>query len=248
MDSENVAKSLEHTRIMMKREESVRKKIKVLGWGYPVVILVIFIIFISMFASAVQNIDKDKFFSRLEMSSVYIWPRIAEELRDVGTNLLPHYSAEVDRALGQAIPELEPMIEKEMETFSDTIDGEISAVLIKALSDSKKAQEGFLLAEIPELQGDKEKTEKMLKITQGATVHWIKDKINKALQDHAMAFIDMKNVLDKKYRRKEKESIDPEKMLSLWLELMGEKLHGTEDAVIIEPEEAKKGKRARAGQ
>ena len=76
----------------------------------------------------------------------------------------------------------------------------------------------------------------MLALVQGASVSWVKEKINKAMQEHVVAFLDLRKTLDKSYRLElgEEQTVDPETMLSTWLEIMDVSLLG-ESTIIEEP-------------
>jgi hypothetical protein len=231
----SVSGILETTKMLMEQEENLRQKKRVLGFAVPAVIIVIFIVFYLLFSSTIAGFDQDKFFARLERNIVMVYPDVGKELARVGEKLFPLYLQELEKAADQSVYLLETRFVSEMEKLQKNIEAKIAADSAATLLKVSAEQRIILLREIPQLNNDPESAEKLLVVLNNAMLGWIQDLFTKALQDHAMALIDLKKTLDRSYKLegKDKESIDTERVLTLWLEFMNESLAG--EPTIIKP-------------
>lgn len=230
---------MEQTKSLMAEEENIRRKLRYLGWVFPIVIILIFVIYFSMFYSAIRNVDKDKFFARIEQKASFIIPEVGRELERVGNALLPHYTAEIEKVISGDIPGIEVKLTTEMEAFKKTFDEKISENFSEALSSLKGSQKAILLQQFPELEGDEAKAEQIQAALQNSMMDWMKGLLLKTLEEHALVFMDLKNVMDAGYKldEKAKARIDAEGMASVWLEILNSTVHG-EDTIL--PTEKKK--------
>ena len=79
----------------------------------------------------------------------------------------------------------------------------------------------------------------MLKMTQNASKSWTKNKLNKVMEENLYALKQMQETLDKGFKLKkgEKARLDGEQVLSLWLDVLNESLHG-KDTIIVPDKKA----------
>jgi hypothetical protein len=231
---------MEQTKALMAEEDIIRRKVRYLGWAFPLLIILIFIIYFSMFYSTIKNIDKEKFFARFEQQAAHILPEIGRELERIGNALLPYYTAEVEKAISGDVPGLEEKLTSEIEKFRKTFDENISNNFTEALGSLKESQKAILVREFPELEGDPEKTTQIQLALQNSMMDWIKGLLVTTLEEHALVFMDLKKVLDSSFKldEKTKANINAESLASIWLEILNSTLHGEE--TILEPEKKKK--------
>jgi len=227
---------LEEVTARLEREEELRKKIRWVSWGFPIVVIVVFLIFLSNMYSAVKNIKSEHFIAKLEQNSLKVWPKLTKEIKRVGEQVFPVYAKELDTILTKPIPDMDKKIEKETQSLQLALDEKIKGNINVAFKKIDSQQKMMLATKFPELAKDPKKFEAMLKMTQNASKNWTKNKLNKVMADNLYALKQMQETLDKgfKLNKGEKARLDGEQVLSLWLDVLNESLHGKD--TIIEPD------------
>ena len=226
---------MEQTKTLMVEEDNIRLKIRYLGWAFPILIILIFVIFVSMFYSAIKNVEREKFFTRFEQKAVHILPLVTSEVTRVANALLPHYTAEVEKALSGDVPQLEERIVTEVAEFKKSFDDTISEEFAEALEKMKNDQIVVLNERFPQLKEDKEKQQLILNSMQNAMIDWIKGLLVNTLEQHALVFMDLKGVLDSGFKMEDgdKAKIDAEGLAAIWLEILNDTVHG--EGTVIDP-------------
>lgn len=239
-DAKDAIGILEQTKTLMEEEERIRKKMGLIRWVFPLLIVSIFGIYFYMFYNAIDSIEEEKFFTRLQANMVRVWPKIGEELRRVGANLYPHYTEEIGRTIANSAPDLQAKLAEEMGSMKSNLEARVNENLSRALADVSKEQEEILVSELPELENDEKARNEVLGVVNNATISWVKNLFSKTIQEHTVAFLDLKEILDRDYRLDdaEKEKIDTEKLLTLWIEVMDESIRG--EATLIEEDKPKR--------
>lgn len=220
-------------------EEELRRKNRWLSWAIPLGVILVFAIFIGLMYSSVKNIKQDRFIEALEGNSMRIWPQLTAELKRVGEKTYPVYAKAVENELSKPMPGLETKIEREISKLQANFDKSVTGKLNAAFAAVDKKQRQALLEEFPTLKNDPAKLDAMLKATQKASKDWAKERLNKVLEDSVRELKNLQQVLDKGFKLKkgEKATFESEYILTLWLEILNEKVVGK--STII-PE--KKGK------
>ena len=236
----NAVKVLEEVTARLEKEEELRKKIKWVSWGFPVVIIIVFLIFLSNMYSAVKNIKSEEFIAKLERNSLKVWPKLTKEVKRVGEQVFPVYAKELDNILTKPIPDMDKKIEKETQSLQVALDEKIKGNVNMAFKKIDAQQKKMLATRFPELAKQPEKFEAMLKMTQTASKNWTKNKLNKVMEQNLYALKQMQETLDKGFKLKkgQKARLDGEQVLSLWLDVLNESLHGKD--TIIEPDKKAK--------
>lgn len=225
-DAKELVGILEKTKSLMEEEESIRKKMQVIRWVFPLLIVGIFALYVYLFYSTVKNVEEDKFFTKLEQNMVRVWPIFGDEFKRVAAELSPVYAQEIEKAAIDALPDLETKLTQEMEKRMVVLRERITADLNRSLGKLYEKQKTILHAEIPELAQDDKATGQVIRAVNVATIAWVEELLSKTIQDHAVALIDLKEVLDRNFRKgeEEKERIDTEQLLTLWIEVMNQSL------------------------
>ena len=235
----NAVKVLEEVTARLEKEEELRKKIKWVSWGIPLVVIIVFAIFLTNMYSAVKNIKSEQFITKLERNSLKVWPKLTNELKRVGEQVYPVYAKELDTILTKPIPDMDKKIEKETQSLQVALDAKIKGNINTAFKKIDVQQKKMLETKFPALAKDKKKLEAMLKMTQNASKSWTKNKLNKVMEENLYALKQMQETLDKGFKLKkgEKARLDGEQVLSLWLDVLNESLHG-KDTIIVPDKKA----------
>ena len=236
----NAVKVLEEVTARLEKEEELRKKIKWVSWGIPLVVIIVFAIFLTNMYSAVKNIKSEQFITKLERNSLKVWPKLTKEVKRVGEQVFPVYAKELDNILTKPIPDMDKKIEKETQSLQVALDEKIKGNVNMAFKKIDAQQKKMLATRFPELAKQPEKFEAMLKMTQTASKNWTKNKLNKVMEQNLYALKQMQETLDKGFKLKkgQKARLDGEQVLSLWLDVLNESLHGKD--TIIEPDKKAK--------
>ncbi len=238
----NAVKVLEEVASRMEKEEELRKKIKWVNWGFPVVVIIVFLIFLSNMYSAVKNIKSEHFIAKLEQNSLRVWPKLTGELKRVGEAVFPIYAKELDAMLTKPIPDMDKKIENETASLQKVLDDKIKVNINTAFKKIHEQQKKMLAAKFPTLAKDPKKLDAMLAMTQNASKAWTKGKLTKVMEENLYALKQMQETLDKGFRLKKgdkaKGRLDGEQVLSLWLDVLNESLHDKD--TIIEPDKKAK--------
>ncbi len=232
-DFNNTSSTLAETKRLLEQEDEIRKKLKWVNTGFPVMIVAVFIVFFLLFKSSIEDFDQDKFFKRLEHNVMGIYPEMGAEVARVGSALFPHYAEEFEKSLENSIPLIEQSMASEMVILEAGLRDKIATDASKRLLAISSEQQRILQAEMPELFENDAATQQVQKVLNRATVGWIQSIFTQAMEDYAMAFIKLKRTLDKGYRLEggEKGVIDSEQMLTTWLELMDESLNKNQSLI-----------------
>ncbi len=190
-NSQNLFAVMEKTKNLMAQEDQIRTKMKWVSWGFPIVILLIFVIFIFLFAGTLKNFDNDRFFSKLERNLVHVYPDIGSELQRVGNELFPHYAAEFHKSMFEATPQMESVFGREMTTLQSNLEKDIVESLDDTLSAISEKQRSLLFESVPVLKDNEEATKKVIKALNNATINWVKEIFVQTLEDHTVAFIEL---------------------------------------------------------
>jgi hypothetical protein len=238
-DANKAIGALEEAKALIEKEESIRKKMQLLRWGFPLLVLAIFGTYAYLLYDSVRSVEEDKFFARLQQNLTRIWPVVGDEIKRVGKELYPFYAEEFQKAVVDAAPELEKKFSTEMKAMQSTFETRMSQDMTRMLAEAHQQQVAILTSEIPEVADDPAATNRVITAINAATVTWMKDLFSAALQEHAVAFLDLKKVLDKNYRLadEEKGKVDAEQLLSLWLEVVDDSMSGE---TLIKPDKAKR--------
>jgi hypothetical protein len=219
---------MEETKALIEKEESIRKKMQVLRWGFPLLIIAIFFTYAYLIYDSIKSVEEDKFFARLQQNLTHIWPVVGDEMKRVGKAVYPFYTEEFQKAITDATPQLEEKFASEMDELRSSFESRVSRDLSHMLANAYQQQLEILRSEVPESAGNATGTNDVITSINAATVTWMKDLFSATLQEHAAAFLDLKNVLDKSYRLGDdaKHQIDAEQLLSLWLEVVDDSMSG----------------------
>ena len=135
---------------------------------------------------------------------------------------------------------MDKKIEKETASLQKALDEKIKGNINGTFKKMDAAQKKMLAAKFPDLAKDPAKLEAMHKMTQNASKNWTKNKLTKVMEDNLYALKRMQETLDKGFKLKkgEKARLDGEQVLSLWLDVLNESLHGKD--TIIEPDKKAK--------
>jgi len=232
---------LEENKQLLEKEDEVRKKVKIVGWVFPPVIIFIFGLFFYLMYSSIRNIDGEKFIDLLERESGPLLNKLSSEVSRVGDVLLPYYAKEFENMAFDAVPKLESQIDYEMKLMKDNLASKIKIKLNEKLAANAKQQQALLENEFPGLKDNQEKSEEIKTRIEEITKQWINEKLVEALDNHLVALEQLKKTLNTHMVKKgeTEEKVNPEDLLSVWLEIMGEKIHG-DDATIMPKKKKKK--------
>ncbi len=225
-DAEELAGILEKTKALMEEEEGLRKKMQVIRWVFPLLIIGIFALYFYLFYSTVKNVEEEKFFTKLEQNMVRVWPIFGEEFKRVAAELSPVYAQEIENAAINSLPELEAKLAEQMQERMTVLRSKITVDLERSLAELYDKQTEILQSEIPELKDNEKATAEVVRAVNVATITWVEEMMSTAIQEHAVALIDLKEVLDRNFRKGEGEAekIDAEQLLTLWIEAMDKSL------------------------
>ena len=145
----NAVKVLEEVTARLEKEEELRKKIKWVSWGIPLVVIIVFAIFLTNMYSAVKNIKSEQFITKLERNSLKVWPKLTNELKRVGEQVYPVYAKELDTILTKPIPDMDKKIEKETQSLQVALDAKIKGNINTAFKKIDVQQKKMLETKFP---------------------------------------------------------------------------------------------------
>ena len=239
---DNLLELLEESKQLLEKEDEVRKKIKIAGWVFPPIIIFIMVLFFYLMYSSIRNIDGEQFISVLERESGPMWNKLSGEVSRVGDVLLPYYANEFEKMAFDSVPILESKIDYEMKQLKDHISSEIKVKMNERLAANAQQQREILETEFPGLKDDKEKCMEIKNQIEEITKQWMNDKLVETLDNHIVALEQLKMTLNTYMVKKgdEQEKVNPEDLLSIWLEIMGEKIHGDDSTIMPKKKKKKK--------
>jgi len=211
----------------------------------PLGIILIFVVFVLVIYGKVKAFDGEAFTGHLGDHATKLAPRVYDALVEVGAEVLPVYSSELEKQLEGGMDRVSAVLDKEI----TTLEGNLSAHLtdsLKTFADQVSAShKDLVMREFPTLASDGATVYAITSAVDGAFEKWFFDQINGMFNRHVEALASIHDAA-KKLRddavKGGKKRVSGEEVLGLWLEVINHKIE-TETADEPDPAAKKPSKK-----
>jgi len=221
-----------------------RKTANLVRTFVPLGIVLIFIVFVLIAYARIKSFDGEAFTAQMGDRAAKLLPRVSDAIVEVGAEVLPVYSAELEKQLDGSLERLSAVLDKELALLQSNLTAHLEKTLSDFVSGAAAAHRDLVAREFPQFASDQAKIFEITSAVDGAFEKWFFEQINGVFNRHIKALASIQDTAAKLRNQAVKEgqkNVTGEEVLGLWLEVINEKF---EVEPGDEPAKAKKFKKA----
>lgn len=211
----------------------------------PLGIILIFVIFVLVIYGRVKAFDDEAFVSHLGERATTLVPRVYDAIVEVGADVLPVYSAELEKQIEGGMERISAVLDKEITSLEGNLSAHLTTSLKTFADQVSASHKELVMKEFPTLASDGATVYAITSAVDGAFEKWFFDQINGMFNRHVEALGSIHETA-KKLRddavKGDKKRVTGEEVLGLWLEVINHKI---ETETADEPDPAAKPVRQR---
>jgi hypothetical protein len=208
--------------------KGLQKQTRMLRWGIVLLVLVIIVAWSMAVVNHFRRFDVEKFGAEMAKKAEATWPLIADELGTLVKNVLPKAEVALTKELEAAAPQIGEKFNTEARLLEENIKQSIQGTMKKFLTAESRAEAAAeLRAAFPEL-ATAEATDKLAASLQESFLLGAQQRLNSMLMQYYDTILKFDGAF-KKLKSSDDAKNAPatmETVLSLWIELVYEKMGG----------------------
>lgn len=212
----------------------------------PLMIIGVFVVFVLIVYGKIQGFDAETFQDRLGDRAVKLAPKVSDALMKVGAEVVPAYSAELEKQLDGSLARMGAVIDREVTLLEGNLSKHLTAQLADFTKGIAVSHRELVLKEFPQYKDDPAQVYAITSAVDGAFEKWFFDQINSTFKRHVEALASIQEtaqLLRKDAVKGGTKRVSGQDVLGIWLELINEKFDTDPDD---KPKPKKRAKRNKA--
>ena len=208
----------------------------------PLVLVLVFLIFVLVAYARVKSFDGEAFTERMGDRAAKLLPRVSDAIVEVGAEVLPVYSAELEKQLDGSLERLSAVLDKELSLLQANLSAHLEKALTDFASGAAASHRDLVAREFPQFASDPVKIFAITSAVDGAFEKWFFEQINGVFNKHIKALASIQDTATRLRNEAVKEgqkSVTGDEVLGLWLEVINQKFE-------VEPGDEPTGKAKKA--
>lgn len=218
---------------LLEEVRRTRKTASLVRTLVPLGLVLLFLIFVAVIYGRIRSFDGEAFTDQMGERAAKLLPRLSDTLVQVGAEVLPVYSAELEKQLEGALERVSAVLDKELGLLQSNLSKHLEASLTEFAAGAPAAHRDLVAKEFPQFASDPVKIYEITSAVDGAFEKWFFEQINGVFSKHikALAAIqDTASRLRNQAVNDGRRKVTGEEVLGLWLEVINEKFE-------VEPED-----------
>jgi hypothetical protein len=211
---------------LMEEYRRTKKTANLVRTLVPLGVLVLFLVLALIVYGRVKSFDGEAFTEQMGQRAGKLLPRVSDALVQVGAEVIPVYSAELEKQLDGVLERLSAVLDHELTLLQQNLSAHLEKSLAEFASGAAAAHRDLVVQEYPQFASDQVKIHQLTSAVDGAFEKWFFVQINGVFAKHVKALgsiqetaLRLRNQAVKEGQRK----VTGEEVLGLWLEVINEK-------------------------
>jgi|GEM_PF-3232937 len=219
---------------LMEEARRTRKTANLVRTLVPVGLVLLFLIFVAIIYGRIRSFDGETFTDQMGERAARLLPRVSDTLVEVGAEVLPVYSAELEKQLDGALERIGAVLDRELGLLQSNLSKHLEASLAEFAAGAAAAHRDLVVQEFPQFASDQVKIHEITSAVDGAFEKWFFEQINGVFSRHVKALAAIQDTAarlrDQAVKNDGRRKVTGEEVLGLWLEVINEKFE-------VEPED-----------
>jgi hypothetical protein len=221
--------------------------------GIPLIVLAIIAVYVLAIKATVNAMPGEAVAAAFEKRATALAPRIERSIQGVGDRVTPVLAKDLAKQADAILPKFGNRIEEEGEALKKSLPDKMESIVLQELKQAGRYHAQLLRESFPELKDDPKKIERFVDALEMGFQKWAGDLLAQTFHKHIVEFGRIKETLNafvaaeaqatvQAQQNAQKDGkvvadtrVQPEQLLSLWLEVFEQAVQGDGDTDLLAP-------------